>query len=425
MGTDTLTAGGCTSRPIEADVDSPHVQVILDTGPLPPILAAALHRTCAAVTVRGFEEACYPGPDCRADAVVVVVPSDQHTAAGRIERVLNVLAEQPRGTLVLADRPLNGLASTGHPPGLPISFAVDPSVGELAARLSTICEHGGALRYITEQAEDMKQRGRQIADEVNHLDEQLRLASQVQRDFLPQRVPRCEDVRFLTLFQPADYVSGDIYDISRLDETRIGLAVADVTGHGIPAALLTLFVKRAWRAKEIDGSSYRIIPPNELLERLNRDVLEADLQECQVLSACCAVYDRHDRTITWARGGLPYPILVRPGETPIEIRTRGELLGAFQEPHFELRREQLQPGDTMIFFSDGLEALLLCDAANRRDRLDETAWFNSLGREPIEDHIADIRRRLAEIPEDRGPRDDVTLLAISVEDASPPPHRGT
>ncbi len=396
-------------------MDSPHVHIILNGEGLPPALVGALDRASAAVTVDRVEGARQPEACPQADAVVVVAPRDQRAAKPWIERVFASLADRPCGTLVLTKDPLNGLALAARPDGVPISFAVDPPVDELTARLATVCEYGDPLRHITERAEHMMQRGRKMLDEANHLDEQLRLAAQVQRDFLPNALPQCEGVRFVTLFKPVDYVSGDIYDIARLDETHIGISLADVTGHGVPAALLTLFVKGAWRPKEIDGNSYRIVPPDELLGCLNRDVLEADLQQCQFVTACCAVYDNDRRILTWARGGLPYPILIRPGTPARQIRTDGELIGAFDQARFELRHEQLQTGDTVIFFSDGLEALLLGGSANQCDLLEQTEWFKGLHEGTIEDHFTDIERRLDRVPDHRWPRDDVTMVAICVD----------
>ena len=71
---------------------------------------------------------------------------------------------------------------------------------------------------------------------VDNLTEQLRMAGLVQRDFLPSQLPNCDEVQWATIFLPAEWVSGDIYDILRIDEQHIGFYVADAVGHGMPAA---------------------------------------------------------------------------------------------------------------------------------------------------------------------------------------------
>src|SRR5947208_1224161 len=105
---------------------------------------------------------------------------------------------------------------------------------------------------------------------MQRLDEELRLAARLQQDFLPKSLPELGPVRFQSLFRPAGYVSGDLFDVMRLDEKRIGFYVADAVGHGMPAALLTMFVKQALVTKDILPKSiapcgYRLLDPGEAL----------------------------------------------------------------------------------------------------------------------------------------------------------------
>src|SRR5947207_11229487 len=101
---------------------------------------------------------------------------------------------------------------------------------------------------------------------MHRLDEELRLAARVQQDFLPKSLPSVGDVRFQYLFRPAGHVSGDLYDVMRLDETHVGFYMADAVGHGMPAALLTMFLKQALTTKEIFPGGYRLLPPNHHAE---------------------------------------------------------------------------------------------------------------------------------------------------------------
>ena len=79
---------------------------------------------------------------------------------------------------------------------------------------------------------------------MTRLDEELRLAAKLQQDFLPKQLPQVGPIHFHSLFRPAGYVSGDLYDVMRLDEKRVGFFPVDAVGHGMPAALLTMFIKR-------------------------------------------------------------------------------------------------------------------------------------------------------------------------------------
>ena len=117
---------------------------------------------------------------------------------------------------------------------------------------------------------------------MNRLDEELRLAARLQRDFLPKSLPQLGDVRFHTLFRPAGYVSGDIYDVMRLDEQHVAFYIADAVGHGMPAALLTMFLKHALATKEIYGGGYRLLKPSESMARLNEALRRAKPCSCHI-----------------------------------------------------------------------------------------------------------------------------------------------
>jgi len=90
---------------------------------------------------------------------------------------------------------------------------------------------------------------------ASNMAEQLRVAGMVQRDFLPAKLPNSNKLHWGTIFLPAEWVSGDIYDVMRIDESHIGFYVADVVGHGMPAALLTMFLKQALVMRQTSGLS--------------------------------------------------------------------------------------------------------------------------------------------------------------------------
>src|SRR5687767_8776901 len=112
---------------------------------------------------------------------------------------------------------------------------------------------------------------------MHRLDEEMRLAARLQQDFLPKHLPQIGPVHFHTLFRPAGYVSGDLYDVMRLDETHVGFYIADAVGHGMPAALLTMFMKNALVTKQIDPSGYRLLPPAQTMARLNDSLVSQNL----------------------------------------------------------------------------------------------------------------------------------------------------
>ncbi len=193
---------------------------------------------------------------------------------------------------------------------------------------------------------------------VENLSEQLRLAGLVQQDFLPAQLPNTDKVRWATTFLPAEWVSGDIYDIVRIDEQHIGFYIADVVGHGVPAALLTIFLKQALVMRETVDSKYHVFSPAEVMKNLNVRLAKQKLSGYQFATCCYSLLNIKTLQLTYARAGHPYPILIRPNEQPQRLEIRGSLLGIFGKSEYLQETIQLQPGDKLLLYSDGAESYI-------------------------------------------------------------------
>ena len=288
----------------------------------------------------------------------MVVPENTSTIAGPLRVLFDRLAEQPRATLVLKSNG-DALPAIDHPPTLPVTFFGGNDDHDLSGRLSAMLE---MRKSIDSLHRGLLANRRSEVSIAKRYANQLRLASQLQREFLPAELPRFGAASFNVVFRPVDYVSGDIYDVHRLDEQHVGIAIADATGHGIPAALLTVYIKRALRGKEIENGSYRILAPNEVLTRLNDDIMDAQLTECPFVAAIYAVLNIQTNEITIARGGAPYPLLRTADGRLNSLVSEGRVVGALPGPYFEQLTLQLDPGDSLVFYSDGLERIVAPEA---------------------------------------------------------------
>jgi len=193
---------------------------------------------------------------------------------------------------------------------------------------------------------------------VDNLTEQLRLAGLVQHDFLPTQLPNCDEVEWATTFQPAEWVSGDIYDVVRIDEQHIGFYVADAVGHAMPAALLTIFLKQALLMRETTGNNYRIFPPAEVMKNLNERMSGQKLSGYQFATCCYCLLNIKTLQLSYARAGHPYAILIRHQEPPQQLEIQGSLLGIFEQAEYIQQTIQLQPGDKLLLYSDGAEPFI-------------------------------------------------------------------
>ncbi|MBN2456226.1 MAG: serine/threonine-protein phosphatase [Sedimentisphaerales bacterium] len=193
---------------------------------------------------------------------------------------------------------------------------------------------------------------------VDNLTEQLRLAGLVQKDFLPTQLPNTDRFQWATIFLPAEWVSGDIYDIAKLDEKHIGFYVADAVGHSMPAALLTMFIKQALVMRRTIGNDYRVFSPKEVVKSLNQRMTKQKLSGYQFATCCYGLINTESLELTFARAGHPYPILIRKDEHPRQLEIAGSLLGIFEQAEYEEQTIQLQAGDKVLFYSDGAEPFI-------------------------------------------------------------------
>ncbi len=281
------------------------------------------------------------------------------------------------------------------------------TTSELAAALAT----AATFRPIIGELESSLRVARKIAaDPEEDIDEEMRLAARLQRDFLPRRLPEVGPVRFSVYYRPFSWVSGDIYDVARLDETHLGFYVADAIGHGMPAALLTMFIKKALQTKRITGNSYQIIPPDEALAELNADICEQNLSSCQFCTAVYFLINIASMKLTYARAGHPDAILLHANGQAERLTCPGSLLGIFPEEQFEARERILQPGDRLMLYTDGVENAF--QQSEDDPPLEQViGQWRSASREQM---LLEIVERIDETA-DPARDDDVTIMVMDVD----------
>ena len=247
---------------------------------------------------------------------------------------------------------------------------------------------------------------------ADNLTEQLRLAGLVQQDFLPSKLPHTDEVQWATIFLPAEWVSGDIYDIVRIDEQHIGFYVADIVGHGMPAALLTIFLKQALVMRETIDNNYRIFSPVEVMRNLNLRMAAQKLSGYQFATCCYCLLNTKTLQLTYTRAGHPYPILIRPGKEPEQLQIRGSLLGIFEQAEYVQGTVQLQPGDKLILFSDGVESFI--GRFDENGSFDFNKEFCAIKHSPLTDMVESINTAIQNQTIDPSELDDITLIGLEI-----------
>ena len=201
------------------------------------------------------------------------------------------------------------------------------------------------------------------------LERELKLARDVQTGFLPKRRPNTDGYEFFDYYKPANHVGGDYYDYLELPDGRLAIIVADVVGHGIAAALtmskLSAAVKFSLGAR---------LNPAEMLQSLNFNLTESEF-DGRFITVSMAILDPREHTVTISSAGHEAPIWKSSGDAVSRpgAEISGYPLMVEDEPEYEQTTIELQPGDVIAFFTDGLT-----------DAMTETEQF---GTKRVEDHM--------------------------------------
>jgi serine phosphatase RsbU (regulator of sigma subunit) len=193
---------------------------------------------------------------------------------------------------------------------------------------------------------------------VDNLAEQLRMAGLVQRDFLPAELPNSVRFQWATTYLPAEWVSGDIYDVAQIDDKHIAFYVADAVGRAMPAALLIIFLKQALVMTEDTPTGCHIISPSKVMRNLNLRMTAQKLSGYQFATCCYCLLNTETLELTFARAGHPYPVLKRADGRTQQLEVPGSLLGIFEQSEFPQQTIQLEPGDKLLLYSDGAEPFI-------------------------------------------------------------------
>jgi sigma-B regulation protein RsbU (phosphoserine phosphatase) len=332
--------------------------------------------------------------------------------------VLDELVSRQIGAIVLTyseeDRDLASRMCTYD--GL-MAVGLDCPPDELAGRLAGLAAARPIIDQLQRENALLRKFDNGLNSQITQMDEEMRLAARLQVDFLPRKLPEVGDVKFNVFFRPASYVSGDIYDVARLDEEHVAFFVADVVGHGMPAALLTIFLKRTLQTKEmLAGGGYRIIQPDEALAHLNNELLGQQLSHCQFVTMAYGILNTRTLELQWARAGHPLPMRLRRDGQAEELDVDGALLGVFADEKFPLQTLQLARGESILFYSDGFESAFADPSEAGGGMINERyrTEFAKLACAMPEERFAEMVKELDNQAGSLHQRDDLTALMMTI-----------
>ena len=200
------------------------------------------------------------------------------------------------------------------------------------------------LTHLTEWRAALSSRDKLVA-----LQNELDVARKMQQSILPTRFPRGADYQSFGGMAPALDVGGDFYDVMRLENDCIGLAIADVSGKGVPAALFMMSSRTLLKGAAIGSQQ-----PGAVLREVN-DLLCEDNDAMMFVTLLYAVYDPATGELTYANGGHNTPLILHADGTSTELPlTGGVALGVMDDMDFEQGSITLAPGDALVLYTDGV-----------------------------------------------------------------------
>lgn len=241
--------------------------------------------------------------------------------------------------------------------------------------------------------------------EKKRLEGQLEVARQVQLELLPAADPKLEGFDICAYNFSTEEVSGDYYDWVSIYEDQIGIVIADVSGKGVPAALLMAFLRASLRAAIHIGYA-----PHISMSKVNYLLWES-IKRNQFVTAFYGVLDAPNHTLAYTNAGHNPPLLMEADGTARFIERGGIPLGLFRDTRYYEYYQSIEPGQMLVLYTDGVtEAMSEKDEEYGRSRLEETIRN---GRHlTAKDLITFIQKDVLEWTDGQGAGDDMTFFII-------------
>lgn len=274
--------------------------------------------------------------------------------------------------------------------------------------LSAVASQTGLALENAELTESIR---REIAQR-ERLDRELEIAREVQQRLFPQKLPVIQGLEFAGYCRPALGVGGDYYDFVRLDDGSLGIAIGDVSGKGIAAALMMASLQASLRGQTIKPCDTL----SEMIQHVNRLVYEASAEN-RYATFFYAQYEPRTSVLRYVNAGHNPPVLYRKGDGSAEIvrlETGGTVIGLFPDFPYQEAPLELQRGDILVAFTDGIsEAMTAADDEYGEERL--IATLRECSSRGAADMISFILERVDAFTSGAPQHDDMTLVILRVQ----------
>jgi phosphoserine phosphatase RsbU/P len=238
-------------------------------------------------------------------------------------------------------------------------------------------------------------------------EQELNKAREIQEGLLPKRIPQVRGLEVAGTWQPASVVGGDYFDVLKLSDNKIGVCIGDVVGKGISAALLMANLQASFRALVSEEVS-----PSALMGKLN-EVISNNIAPDKFVTFCYCTIETTENRLTYASAGHWPPVLFHKSGEAVPLKDGGAPLGVFPERKYEDAELQLDPGDRLVLYTDGLTEAMNSDEQEFAERrlVDLCRREISLSAAEL---LATIKKEVVSFSSGSF-RDDFTLVVVAVK----------
>jgi sigma-B regulation protein RsbU (phosphoserine phosphatase) len=296
--------------------------------------------------------------------------------------------------------------------------------GDLSQQVDFMGDFSKAFNTMTHQLREafdrIDRQNQELSRANNRMKRDLDAAARVQQTLLPEHLPQIEGLNFAWSYRPCDELAGDSLNIVRINDNLIAIYLLDVSGHGVPAALLSVTVTRslnprAGAAASLvagPGANPEAVEPMQVASRLNSLYPMASNGD-HYFTMIYGLLDVRTRRFRFTVAGHPAPILVRRESRPERLDLTGFPIGMIPGAEYDESVIDLQPGDRMYLHSDGLTEEVNVQQEEFGDEclLAAIADGRALG---LHDTVESLVQKVVAWRGDEHLRDDVSILAVSV-----------
>ena len=243
--------------------------------------------------------------------------------------------------------------------------------------------------------------------EKQHIEKEISVAREIQKMLLPYQIPQSKKFEISAMNIPSKEVGGDYYDFIQIDKNRLGIAIGDISGKGIPGAMLMSNLQATLRA-----SAWQIHQPAEVIKKINNQIAKTTSAE-KFATFFYGILDSKKMNFMFSNAGHNYPILKKRNGQYSYLTDGGLVIGVLPDFEYDQTKIDLSPGDTLVFYTDGITEALNpeIEEFGEQQLVDIIVNYPYRTAEELRNHIYE---EMISFTEGESQYDDLTLIVLQI-----------